>query len=119
MHVILDPGHGGIVNGLYKTPGKRSPKWKDLPQLFEGLQNREIVAIVKQKLTALSIPFTDIVDSQEDISRPTRIQRANTCFKIHPEAVLVSVHADAAGSGAEDHPATGISVYTSKGKTRK
>ena len=38
MHVLLDAGHGGMVNGNYVTPGKRSPKWNDLPQLFEGVR---------------------------------------------------------------------------------
>jgi len=118
MHIIIDPGHGGIIHGNYVTPGKRSPKWKDLPQLFEGVQNREIANILKSKLAAANISFTDIIDSQTDVSRPTRIQRANTCYSIHKDAILVSIHADAAGKGTEDYPATGVSVYTSKGETK-
>jgi N-acetylmuramoyl-L-alanine amidase len=27
--ILLDNGHGN------NTPGKRSPKWKDIPQIFE------------------------------------------------------------------------------------
>jgi len=42
FHVYLDNGHGGIVDGQYCTPGKRSPKFEDGSQLFEGVYNREI-----------------------------------------------------------------------------
>lgn len=141
-HVIIDMGHGGMINGIYQTPGKRSPKWKDLPQLFEGVQNREIGELVKQKLTALGIGFTDIVNSQKDVSRPVRIQRADACHSLHPNSVGISIHADAACYKyidkactirydndpkkkvnvfyykEENHPASGFSVYTSKGETK-
>lgn len=118
MHVLIDPGHGGIVNGNYVTPGKRSPKWNDLPQLFEGVQNREIAAILKNKLTAAGISFTDVVSSQNDISLSARVSKANSIFAKDKTAIYVSIHADAAGNGNEDYPATGISVFTSPGQTK-
>ncbi len=118
MHVFLDAGHGGIVNGNYVTPGKRSPQWNDLPQLFEGVQNREIVSLIKTKLTAKGIKFTDVVDSQNDISLKARCAKANSIYTKDKTGVYVSIHADAAGKGIEDFPATGISVYTSPGQTR-
>ena len=36
---LLDPGHGGLdpETGKYVTSGKRSPKWEDGSQYFEGL----------------------------------------------------------------------------------
>ena len=40
---ILDNGHGGIINGVYQTAGKRSPIWADGTQLFEGEFNRAIM----------------------------------------------------------------------------
>ena len=40
---ILDNGHGGIIDGAYQTSGKRSPKWEDGTQLFEGEFNRAVV----------------------------------------------------------------------------
>ena len=33
---LFDNGHGGIIDGVYQTAGKRSPKWEDGTQLFEG-----------------------------------------------------------------------------------
>jgi len=40
--IIIDNGHGGIVNGEYVTNGKRSPVWDDGTQLFEGVWNRQV-----------------------------------------------------------------------------
>lgn len=117
-HVLLDPGHGGMIFGKYQTPGKRSPIWGDIPQLFEGVQNRDICERVKKLLTIANIPFTDIVNSNDDVSRPVRISRANGYYKSNKDCVLISIHADGAGDGKNNHPATGISIYTSIGKTK-
>ena len=27
--VLIDAGHGGVLNGIYQTAGKRSPVWDD------------------------------------------------------------------------------------------
>jgi N-acetylmuramoyl-L-alanine amidase len=118
VHVLLDAGHGGMINKVYQTAGKRSPKWTDLPQLFEGVQNREIVALIKSKLTAANIRFTDVVDSQNDISLKARVAKANSIYAKDKSAIYISIHADAAGNGNEDYPATGISVFTSPGQTK-
>lgn len=118
VHVLLDAGHGGMVNGQYVTPGKRSPKWSDLPQLFEGVQNREIVGLLKSKLTAANIRFTDVVSSNSDISLKQRVAKANSIYAKDKSAIYISIHADAAGNGNEDYPATGISVFTSPGQTK-
>lgn len=40
---LLDPGHGGVIDGEYQTPGKRSPLLEDNKQLYEGEFNRAIV----------------------------------------------------------------------------
>ena len=50
--VILDAGHGGLINGVYQTSGKRSPVWSDGTQYFEGVGNREIYEKLRAKLTA-------------------------------------------------------------------
>lgn len=118
MHVFLDAGHGGMINKVYQTAGKRSPQWTDLPQLFEGVQNREIIKLIKVKLQALNIKFTDVVDSEKDISLKARVAKANSIYTKDKTGIYVSIHADAAGNGLVDYPATGISVFTSPGQTR-
>ena len=35
---LLDPGHGGMIDGEYQTAGKRSPEF-EFGQYFEGVGN--------------------------------------------------------------------------------
>ncbi len=91
--VILDAGHGGIIGGDYQTKGKRSPKWPDGSQLFEGEFNRAIKARLIEKLTADKIKYIDINPEAKDIRLSERVKRANKikdCF-------YVSIHANAGG----------------------
>lgn len=116
--IILDPGHGGIIEGKYVTPGKRSPFFEDHTQFYEGVNNRNNVKLIMEALKAAGIECIDIVDTQEDISLPERCRRANKLLTTHPNCLYVSIHSDAAGDGKEWNPASGISVYTSKGQTK-
>jgi len=121
--VLLDSGHGGIVNGQYTTPGKRSPLFEDGKQLFEGVYNRLIVKLIHDKLNKLGLNNLLIVNvSAGDLDTPLG-QRVNFANKTwgdmgRPPAIYISVHGDAAGNGIDWHPASGISVYTSKGQTK-
>lgn len=114
---ILDPGHGGLVNGKYVTPGKRSPKFDDGYVLYEGVNNRDNVDRIIAALRLEGINCVDIVNSNEDVSLTERVRRANIVSR-NQKCVYISVHSDAAGNGAEWHPASGISVYTSPGQTK-
>lgn len=115
--LLLDAGHGGMVNGKYVTPGKRSPKFDDGSQLFEGVNNRDIV---KRLITAFrdnNIDYTDVVGSEDDVSLLTRVKRANTISVTKP-CLYLSIHSDANGDGSVWDSASGLSVYTSKGQTK-
>lgn len=114
---ILDPGHGGMVNGKYVTPGKRSPKFEDGSQLFEGVNNREIVRLLMASLAEDNIKCVDIVNSQQDTSLELRVSRANALAKVKP-CIYISIHSDANGDGVQWDAASGLSVYTSKGQTK-
>jgi len=108
MIVLLDNGHGGLINGEYQTPGKRSPIWDDGSQLYEGEFNRSIVSRIIESLTALKIPYINIVPETRDVTLTTRIKRANdvtnkSCF-------YLSVHSNAGGGN-------GFEVFTSPGET--
>lgn len=91
---ILDPGHGGLVNGQYVTPGKRSPKFEDGSVLYEGVNNRDNVNRIMNALQKLGIECIDIVNSNIDISLSERVKRAN---KLHPtkKCIYISIHSDA------------------------
>ena len=108
MIVLLDNGHGGLINGEYQTPGKRSPVWDDGSQLFEGEFNRSIVARITESLTSINIPYVIIAPETRDIQLSTRVKRANdiqgeSCF-------YLSIHSNAGGGN-------GFEVFTSPGGT--
>ena len=109
MIVLLDNGHGGLINGVYQTPGKRSPIWNDGSQLFEGEFNRAIVNGIIEDLTTLRIPYVNIAPEYRDVTLQTRMNRANkfgsrNCF-------YLSVHSNAGGGH-------GSEVFTSRGNTK-
>ncbi|HIF9333064.1 TPA: N-acetylmuramoyl-L-alanine amidase [Photobacterium damselae] len=111
--ILLDAGHGGIVDGVYQTSGKRSPVWSDGTQLFEGEFNRAIVRGIHQKLVANGIDARILVPEQEDISLGERVKRANDIYRSNPDAscYFISVHANAGGG-------SGFEVYTYHGQSK-
>jgi len=109
MLVLLDNGHGSLINGVYQTAGKRSPIWKDKTQLFEGEFNRAIINGIIQELTKLNIPFVNISPEYRDVTLRTRVNRANK-YGSH-NVFYLSVHSNAGGGN-------GSEVYTSFGNTK-
>ncbi len=115
--VLCDPGHGGKINGIYQTAGKRSPKFDDGSVLYEGVNNRDNVNRLVHVLEKEGIKAIDIVNSDSDVALSERVRRANLLSK-GGECMYISMHSDAHGNGAEWTPASGISVYTSEGQTK-
>ena len=56
---LLDPGHGGMIDGVYQTKGKRSPSFDDGVVLYEGEFNR---AVTKQILEYCDKSNIDAID---------------------------------------------------------
>ena len=114
---LLDNGHSGLVNGVYQTAGKRSPKFDDGTILYEGVNNRDNVRRILNHLFKIGIDAKDIVNSNEDIPLSKRVKDANEIGRTK-KCVYISIHSDAMGDGTTWQPASGISVYTSKGQTK-
>lgn len=106
---ILDNGHGGMIGGVYQTPGKRSPKW-ERGVLYEGMFNRWVVHRIIEKLDRNWIPYYYIAPEYRDISLKTRWTRANKIYHNNKNTYLLSIHANA-GKGR------GIEGFTTRGKT--
>lgn len=114
MYIILDNGHGGILNNTYQTKGKRSPKWPDGSQLFEGVFNRNIVKKLAGFLCCSGIDYEILVPEEIDIPLGERVKRTNEIYKKHKDAVLISIHAN----GHTNQQANGFEVFTSRGNTK-
>lgn len=104
-YIMLDNGHG------FDTPGKRSPKWPDGQQLFEWEFNRSLAEKIERRLKVAGIPCVRIVPESMDIPLSVRCQRANDIYRKHPEAILISIHANAGGG-------SGFEIFTSPGVTK-
>lgn len=107
--VVLDNGHGGVINGVYQTAGKRSPKYAQ-GVLYEGVFNRWVVNRVKEELDRLKIPYFHISPEDRDVSLETRVNRANNIYYQNKNTWLLSVHANAGGG-------FGVEGFTTRGHT--
>ena len=116
---ILDNGHGGVIDGVYQTSGKRSPKWEDGTQLFEGEFNRAVVKRVVKLCEKAGIECINLVDTEEDLSLRWRTDKSNDIYRNRKQTdgkkcIYVSVHAN----GFSKESAHGWSVYTTIGETK-
>ena len=108
MIVLLDNGHGGLINGNYTTPGKRKD-WGAQGIIYEGEFNRAIVNGIIEQLTLLKIPYVNLAPEYWDVRLETRVRRAN----LYPanDSFYLSVHSNAGGGH-------GSEFFTSPGSTR-
>ena len=116
---ILDNGHGGIIDGVYQTSGKRSPKWEDGTQLFEGEFNRAVVKRIVKLCEKEGIECINLVNTEKDLSLRWRTDKANDIYRDRQQSdgkkcIYVSVHAN----GFNKESAHGWSVYTTVGETK-
>lgn len=111
MIPILNAGHGGIVGGVYITPGKRSPKWSK-GVLYEGMFNRWVMNRLKEKLDRANLPYFSAHGGEEDTPLKDRVKKANKYHdKNRGNVYYLSIHANAGGG-------EGIEVFTSRGQTK-
>ena len=111
--VILDSGHGGMIGGVYQTPGKRSPDWT-YGVLYEGVRNRWLKNKIKEILDRWRIPYYDVSATDRDRSLEKRINMANKFsrdVKKNYDTYFFSLHSNAGGG-------SGIEVYTYVGESK-
>lgn len=98
MKILIDNGHGK------ETPGKRSPD----ERLKEFAYTREIAERVVDGLQNEGIDAVRIVTEENDVALSERVRRVNAFGK---DTILISIHCNAMGSGADWMPAQGWSVF--------
>lgn len=102
---ILDPGHGGVINGVYQTSGKRSPAWEK-GVYYEGVGNRDIVERIRRQLCEYKVKAVCPYESNADVPLQERTKIVNDMYKWNKNIRFVSVHSNAGGG-------TGLEVFTS------
>ena len=117
---LLDPGHGGIIDGVYQTAGKRSTAFTDGSILYEGEFNRDVVGRIIKLCHTHAIDCINLVDTEEDLPLRHRVTKANLFHKENRNSIYVSVHANAFGNGRGFNQAKGVCTFhhykSSKGK---
>lgn len=106
MKVLIDNGHGS------NTLGKRSPDGR----LREYAYAREIALRLEMELRKYGIDVERIVKEEVDVPLAERCRRANEHKT--SEAILISIHCNAAGNGSDWMQARGWEAWTSVGKTK-
>lgn len=101
MKILIDNGHGS------NTPGKCSPDGR----LREYSYTREIAGRVVFELRKLGIDAELVVKEEIDVPLSERCRRVNE-YKTF-EAILISIHCNAAGNGSSWMSAKGWSVFVS------
>lgn len=108
MLVLIDNGHGSLINGEYQTLGKHKD-WGDKGIIYEGEFNRAIVGGIIEQLTFLKIPYVNIAPEYWDVRLETRVKRANK-YPVS-NSFYLSVHSNAGGGH-------GSEIFTSPGNTK-
>ncbi len=108
---LLDPGHGGIINGVCQTRGKRSPPFPDGSILYEGVFNRDIATRIKALCDADGIECENIINSEHDVPLATRVSRANARHAADRRCRYISIHANGWGDGVTFNSAHGVSLF--------
>ena len=110
----FDAGHGGIINGVYQTAGKRSPEWEH-GVYCEGVGNRRIAYRVVENLVELGVDAkTAPYINETDTPLNTRVAIINKEYNKNRNLVVVSIHSNA---GAYENQGSGFCAYTSVGQT--
>ncbi|MDR2003363.1 MAG: N-acetylmuramoyl-L-alanine amidase, partial [Prevotella sp.] len=107
--IILDPAHGE------ETPGKRSPDGRHR----EYKWSRERLKVIEHLLLAHGYTVVWTNETDREIGLTNRKNVANLLSQKDKTLtpLLVSLHNDASGVTPEWRQASGVSVWTSKGRT--
>ena len=114
--VILDAGHGGLINGVYQTKGKRSPIWNNGSYYFEGVGNREIVKKLTDRLQKKGIDVFNPNDSEIDMPLRKRVRVINSEIKANPDKKFIGISIHSNGFSFES--ANGWEVFISNNSSQ-
>lgn len=111
--IMLDNGHG--------TDTKGKQVHKDGIDFYEYKFNRDVVELIMEKLLREGITYYLVVPEMVDIALLTRVKRCNEVYQqaknAKKKAILISIHADAAGNGTSWANANGWAAWTTVGQT--
>lgn len=109
--ILLDAGHGGLINGQYVTAPNKMKEFQDGFTIYEGVINRGIVEKLRMNLNAAGIANKIISHGKYDTPITDRCRVIQQYSSSNP--IVVSVHcnyySDPAASGWQIHTYSGES----------
>lgn len=109
---LIDEGHGGVINGIPQTAGKRSED-PVKGTFYEGVSNRRLGERLFKKLQRNCINYLDIVPDDQDMTLGERVRIANAKHTAR-DCIYLSIHSD----GFHIESASGWSAFTYHGQTK-
>lgn len=106
MKIYIDNGHGK------DTAGNRSPD----SRVMEWAYTRKVAREVVSRLRTRGYDAELLVEEEYDVPLAERVKRVNT-YCANNEAILVSIHLNAARDGSRWMQGRGWEAWTSKGQT--
>jgi N-acetylmuramoyl-L-alanine amidase len=110
---VLDPGHGGIVDGHYTTAPSKMFAHPTFT-FYEGVWNRALMYLTALELYNSRLNYVILVEHDFDESLSNRCDMLRDMATSGNKYWLHSIHGNAAGV----EQASGIEVWTSPGQTK-
>ena len=109
---LLNPGHGGLIHGVYQTAPKKMYRHPD-DVAYEGVINRKIAKLVVDGMREKQMMVSNICPSELDIPLDMRADTVNLYCREYgtSNCLLIELHCNA-GKG------TGFEIWTSVGETK-
>lgn len=117
--ILLDAGHGGMLNGQYQTVGKKQYHFtNDKFTVYEGEVNRAMVLYLEKALQEMGFPTIRVMDWNKDTPLKKRVAICDAVNAV-TDCLLLSIHNNAASKGIRGtgSKATGTEAFTSRGET--
>lgn len=112
--ILLDAGHGGMINGQYTTAPNKMKQFEDGFTICEGVINRSIVEKLRLSLSAAGISNKVISHGKRDTPLTDRCRKIQEIGANAKNPVVVSVHCnyfhDPVAHGWQVHTYLGESV---------
>jgi len=113
--VIIDAGHGGVFDGWYCTPGKRSPEPPPVG-IYEGAFNRKTAGMLSARLCDMGVSAAFINPGPMDTPESAKASYGKQAAKhFGGENVLwLSLHCNASPRPGWDEKARGATAFVKR-----
>lgn len=111
--IIIDCGHGGLLNGVYTTGNKKMYTFPNGETAYEGVINRKIGKILGEKLKENGFDVVFTVEPNDPTDLPLKKRSLMTKKYSKNDTLFLSIHCNAFNSKAR-----GSEIWTTKGQTK-